>query len=76
MPEFRRRGHVDALMAEILEEGRRRGSRVAQLTVLIGNLPAQRAYEKVGFRVHDEKRHPDFEKALGAPGFMRMVRDY
>jgi hypothetical protein len=24
----------------------------------------------------DEKRHPAFEAILGAPGFMRMVRDY
>lgn len=76
MPEFRRRGLVDALMAEVLEQGRQRGRRVAQLTILIGNTAAQRAYEKVGFRVLDEKRHRDFERALGAPGFMRMVRDY
>lgn len=76
MLEFRRRGLVDALMSEVLELGRQRGRRVAQLTVMIGNTPAQRAYEKVGFRVRDEKRHPDFEAALGAPGFMRMVRDY
>jgi len=76
MPEFRRRGLVDGLMAEILEAGRARGHHVAQLTILIGNVAAQRAYEKAGFSVTDEKRHPDFEAVLGAPGFMRMVRDY
>jgi translation initiation factor 4G len=76
IPEFRRRGLVDSLMGEILDAGRIRGHRVAQLTILIGNVPAQRAYEKAGFRVLDEKRHPAFEAALGAPGFMRMVRDY
>lgn len=76
MPEFRRRGLVDALMAEVLEAGRTRGHRIAQLTILIGNIAAQRAYEKAGFRVRDEKRHRDFEAALGAPGFMLMVRDY
>ena len=76
MPEFRRRGLVDALMAEILEVGRMRSHRIAQLTILIGNVAAQRAYEKAGFRVESEKRHPAFEAALGAPGFMRMVCDY
>jgi ribosomal protein S18 acetylase RimI-like enzyme len=76
MPEFRRRGLVDALMGEVLEQGRKLGRRVAQLTIMIGNTPAQRAYEKVGFSVLDVKRHLDFEAALGAPGFMRMVRDY
>ena len=76
LPEFRRRGLADALMSEILEAGRARGHRIAQLTILIGNIAAQRAYEKAGFRVEGEKRHPDFEAALGAPGFMRMVREY
>lgn len=75
-PEFRRRGLVDSLMAEILEAGRARGHRLAQLTILIGNVAAQRAYEKAGFRLLDEKRHRDFKTAMGAPGFMRMVRDY
>ena len=76
LPEYRRRGLVDALMAEILRTGWTRGSRLAQLTILIGNTPAQRAYEKAGFRVEGEKRHRDFEAALGSPGFMRMVREY
>jgi len=75
-PEFRRRGLAASLMAEVLEMGRARGHRMAQLTILIGNTPAQHAYEKAGFSVMDEKRHRDFEAALGAPGFMRMVRDY
>ncbi len=75
LPEFRRRGLADALMAEILEAGRD-GHRIAQLTILIGTVAAQRAYEKAGVRVRDEKRHRDFQAALGAPGFMRMVRGY
>ena len=76
MPEFRRRGLVDSLIAEILETGRARGHRLAQLTIMIGNVAAERAYEKGGFRILDEKRDRDFEAALGAPGFMRMIRDY
>ncbi|HLY04465.1 MAG TPA: GNAT family N-acetyltransferase [Rhizomicrobium sp.] len=74
--QYRRHGLADSLMAEILEIGRARGHRLAQLTVLIGNLAAQRAYEKAGFTVRDEKRHPDFQATLGASGFMRMVREY
>jgi len=76
LPEFRHRGLADALISEILEAGRVRRHRIAQLTILIGNVAAQRAYEKAGFSVRDEKRHRDFEAALGAPGFMRMVRQY
>jgi len=76
LPEFRRRGLADFLMAEILGAGRARGHRIAQLTILIGNVAAQRVYEKAGFTVRDEKRHPDFEATLAAPGFMRMVREY
>ena len=76
LPDYRRRGLADSLMAEILDAGRARGHRLAQLTVLIGNVAAQRAYKKVGFTVRDEKRHPDFEAALGAAGFVRMVREY
>jgi ribosomal protein S18 acetylase RimI-like enzyme len=76
IPEFRRRGLADALMTEILDAGRARGHRLAQLTILIGNVAAQRAYEKAGFSVMDEKRHPDFQAAIGAAGFVRMVKQY
>src|ERR1700747_412172 len=55
LPEFRRRGLADALMSEILEAGRARDHRLAQLTILIGNVAARRAYEKAGFSVRDEK---------------------
>ena len=76
IPEYRRRGLADSLMAEILKVGRARGHRLAQLTILIGNVAAQRTYEKAGFTVSDQKRHPAFEAVLGAIGFMRMVREY
>ncbi len=42
--------------------------------MLIGNTPAQMAYEKVGFVVDEEKRHPEFEAVIGAPGMMRLLR--
>ena len=42
------------LLEEILAAGRRRGHRQAQISILIGNTPAERAYEQVGFRKADE----------------------
>lgn len=72
-PEARRKGLVAALLARALEEGRRRGHRRAQISVLIGNDPAQRAYENVGFRVIETLATPEFEALMGVPGFSRMA---
>jgi translation initiation factor 4G len=73
-PEYRRRGLVDALLGAMLDRGRQRGATQADIGVLIGNDPAQRAYEKVGFRVVEEKRHPDFEAVWGSPGVRALTR--
>jgi translation initiation factor 4G len=73
-PEHRGKGLVRALLHAILERGHERGHAQAQIAVLIGNTPAQRAYEGVGFRVADEKTHPDFERAIGCPGIRRLLR--
>lgn len=75
VPEFRRKGIVSKLLEEILEKGREHGFRRAQINMYIGNIPAQRAYQKQGFRVLDEKRHPDFEAEIGSPGMVRLLRD-
>jgi ribosomal protein S18 acetylase RimI-like enzyme len=75
LPAQRGRGHVKHLLPAVLEEGRRRGFRRAQIAVLIGNTPAQKAYEGAGFAVVDEKTHPDFEREYGCPGIRRMLRD-
>ncbi len=73
LAEFRRRGLVDRLLGEILEKGRTAGAPVAEVGVLIGNDPAQRAYERAGFVVVDEKRHPEFEAVYNSPG-IRLLR--
>jgi ribosomal protein S18 acetylase RimI-like enzyme len=73
LPQLRRRGLVDRLLAEILEKGRMTDATVAEVGVLIGNDPAQRAYEKAGFVVVDEKRHPEFEDVYKSPG-IRLLR--
>jgi len=75
LPEVRRHGMINILMKEILEKGRRLGFEIAQVGVFIGNTPAQNAYEKCGFRVIDEKRHPDFEAETGSPGMKRLLLD-
>jgi translation initiation factor 4G len=72
-PEFRRRGLVERLVHETIERGRQRGATTADIGVLIGNDPAQRAYEKCGFEVMDEKRDAEFERVYGSAG-ARMLR--
>lgn len=74
-PEFRGRGLVANLLREILPRGRDLGYRRSQISLLLENHPAQRAYESAGFTVADEKRHPEFERAFGSPGILRMLRD-
>lgn len=73
-PEHRGRGLARALLHAILAGGHARGHAQAQIAVLIGNAPAQRTYEGVGFRVADEKTHPDFAQAIGCPGIRRLLR--
>ena len=74
LPEFRRRGLVDRLVEEMLERGRRRGATVADISVFIGNDPAQRAYEKCGFAAIAERHDPEFESVYGTPGTRTLRR--
>jgi translation initiation factor 4G len=74
-PEARGKGVAAALLEAILQRGRDLGHHKAQISFLIGNTPAQRAYLRAGFEVVDDKRHPDFEQVFGAPGTARMWRD-
>jgi ribosomal protein S18 acetylase RimI-like enzyme len=73
-PEHRRQGLVQALIDRALLEGRAVGSRLAQITVFVGNDPAIAAYQKAGFTVNDERRCPQVEALLGTPGFARLTR--
>lgn len=72
LPEFRRRGVINALLETILDEGRRTGHTVAEIAVLIGNEPAQRAYEKAGFVAFEDVFNLDFERAMRAPGVRKL----
>jgi ribosomal protein S18 acetylase RimI-like enzyme len=73
LPEFRRMGILTRLMSSILERGRGRGATTAEISVLIGNDSAQRAYEKAGFVVAAEARDADYEATFGCPG-VRLLR--
>jgi translation initiation factor 4G len=73
-PGHRGKGLTKALLQAILAAGRERGHTQFQIGLLIGNTPAQRAYEGAGFATRDEKRDPAFEAAMGCPGIRRMQR--
>ena len=75
LPEYRRMGSVDRLLEVVLEEGRKKGFKLAQVSYYIGNTPAENAYNKAGFKYADEKRHPDFEALIGCPGMVRLLRE-
>jgi translation initiation factor 4G len=60
------------LIERALEDGRKQGFQEAQISFLIGNEPAERAYYKAGFRFDAERRHPDHEAACGSPGLRRF----
>ena len=73
-PEFRRRGLVDRLLAEMIERGRAKGATVGEIGVFMGNDNAQQAYEKAGYEVVEERVHPDFEAAYKCPGVRQLRR--
>ncbi|MBN1613037.1 MAG: GNAT family N-acetyltransferase [Deltaproteobacteria bacterium] len=74
LPEFRRQGLIDRLLAAVIEKGRSRGAKVADVGVFIGNDRAQHAYEKAGFVVTGERCNTDFEAAYGFPGVRDLSR--
>ncbi len=75
VPEFRRQGITSKLLEKMLEKGRGQGFHRAQINIYIGNIPAQRLYEKHGFKVLDEKRDVKFAEEIGSPGMARLLRD-
>jgi len=72
VPQFRRQGIIHGMLRDILVKGREMGFDRGQVSVFIGNTAAQRAYEKSGFTVVGEKRHPDFEAEIGSPGMAHL----
>jgi GNAT superfamily N-acetyltransferase len=73
-PEYRGRGLAAVLIAAALERGGGEGFKQAQISFVIGNMAAERAYARAGFRPAEERRHPAFEAAAGAPGLKRWMQ--
>jgi translation initiation factor 4G len=69
----RRRGLLTVLLDDALERGRRAGHATAQISCLLCSEPAQRPYERAGFRVVEERKDPAFEALMGTPGLSRMA---
>ncbi len=62
------------LIRHALPEGERLGMREAQITFLIGNDPAARAYANAGFGHAGDQCSDEFEAAVGAPGIRRYAK--
>ena len=74
-PEYRGSGVTQALLAAELDVARAAGFRRAQISFLIGNDRAEKAYTKAGFTFAEEKRPAEFQDAMGVPGLRRLRRD-
>ena len=71
-PEHRGQGLVAVLLKRALELGRAQRFPDAQISFVIGNAAAERAYSRAGFKLIEERRHADFQAAVGAPGLKRF----
>ncbi len=74
-PGYIQLGLCKKLLKTSLKHGLEAGFNKSEILILIGNLAAQKLYEKLGFRTVEEKKHPEFEKALNCPGVARMIID-
>lgn len=74
-PAYRGRGVTGALLDDAFAVARAAGARRAQISFLIGNEPAERAYARAGFVFAEEKRAPEFQAGMGVPGVRRFARD-
>ncbi len=54
-PEMSGRGYGTRMVRFAMEEARRMGCKVIRLDTYVGNLPAQRLYSKLGFRISGRK---------------------
>lgn len=74
LPDHRQRGYTSMLLARALEDGRARRLQEAEISVVIGNVAAERTYVAAGFRCVSESLHAEFKTATGAIGQRRLVR--
>lgn len=67
-PEWRRRGYGRSVVAASLQDARAEGAKTAILFTGIDNVPAQRAYEALGFRHIGDYRLLRFKSGKKPPG--------
>lgn len=72
-PEARSRGLGESLVLHLLDEGRRRGCRTAELDVATTNARAEALYERLGFRVRGERTSALANAQGTVPNHRRMV---
>lgn len=72
-PEYQRRGVITALLEDAIGKARSEGFPRMQVTTFIGNISSQRAYEKAGFTVDEQRTNRSHEKLYGSPGMMRLI---
>lgn len=74
-PEYRGQGLVQSLFQQIFDIGRKKGFKRAQITFVIGNIEAEKAYQKAGFKFKDEYTDKSFEDIFASPGVRTFERD-
>jgi len=74
-PEFRGQGVARGLITHMLEGMAKSGPKRAQISFLIGNVPAEHCYRACGFEFAEDKTDKDFEAAMGVSGIRRLARD-
>jgi ribosomal protein S18 acetylase RimI-like enzyme len=75
LPEHRGKGVAEKLLKKIMEKGEKQGHSQAQVNMYIGNEPALNLYRKFGFEIIEENHDEYFEKNIGSPGMLSLVRD-
>ena len=75
LPSHRGKGVAGELLKHILEEGKDHGYSKAQVNMYIGNIPALNLYLKYGFELVEEIRDGYFERHIGSPGMISLVKD-
>jgi ribosomal protein S18 acetylase RimI-like enzyme len=73
--EFQSHGLGAHLLAHAESKALGAGLRKSSLQVTLNNGGARRFYERHGYRVMDTIPIPKLEKAIGYPGYWRMVKD-
>jgi len=74
LPEYRRQGVGEALLAWGEQQARRQGMRIVSLTVEIGHEDVRAFYEKRGYVVLSRHETPRLYRRIGYPGVYRLAK--